>query len=185
MLENCRRFFEKLLKSPWIWLKLVCINSALHSSLGVWWSSLCCAVLYKTKLLYPTVVEHWIYDPANDNNGPFQLYWFKLDGTCVDREEGTGSPDPPTLKYHKNIEFLSHSGLDPLKNHKATKPAFIVGHYRPASKTPLKWRFADRPIIARFWWFLEPRSPQKLKKNLSELDPLWQNFLDLRMWKNL
>ena len=30
-------------------------------------------------------------------------------------------------KNHKNIEFLSNSGPDPLKNHKATKPAFNVG----------------------------------------------------------
>ena len=28
----------------------------------------------------------------------------------------------PLLKNHKNIGFLSNTGLDPLKNHKATKP---------------------------------------------------------------
>ena len=28
----------------------------------------------------------------------------------------------PTLKNHKNIGFLSNTGPDPLKNHKATKP---------------------------------------------------------------
>ena len=39
---------------------------------------------------------------------------------------GTGGPDPP-LKNHKNIGFLCNTGLDPLKNHKATKPAFNVG----------------------------------------------------------
>ena len=27
---------------------------------------------------------------------------------------------------HKNIGFLGNTGLDPLKNHKATKPAFNV-----------------------------------------------------------
>ena len=32
-----------------------------------------------------------------------------------------------TLKNHKNIGFLSNTGPDPLKNHKATKPAFNVG----------------------------------------------------------
>ena len=31
-----------------------------------------------------------------------------------------GGPD-------KNIGFLINTGLDPLKNHKATKPAFNVG----------------------------------------------------------
>ena len=37
---------------------------------------------------------------------------------------GTGDLDPP--KNHKNIGFLSNTGPDPLGNHKATKPAFIV-----------------------------------------------------------
>ena len=37
---------------------------------------------------------------------------------------GARGPDPPPLKKHKNIEFLSNAGPDPLKNHKATKPAF-------------------------------------------------------------
>ena len=36
-------------------------------------------------------------------------------------------PPPPHLKNHKNIGFLSNTGLDPLKNHKATKPALNVG----------------------------------------------------------
>ena len=33
----------------------------------------------------------------------------------------------PHLENHKNIGFLSNPGTDPLKNHKATKPAFNVG----------------------------------------------------------
>ena len=33
----------------------------------------------------------------------------------------------PTLKNHKNIEFLSNTCPDPLNNHKATKPAFNFG----------------------------------------------------------
>ena len=39
---------------------------------------------------------------------------------------GAGGPDPPP-ENHKNIGFLSNTGLDPLKYHKATKPAFNVG----------------------------------------------------------
>ena len=34
---------------------------------------------------------------------------------------------PDTLKNHKNIGFLSNTGQYPLKNQKATKPAFSVG----------------------------------------------------------
>ena len=37
-------------------------------------------------------------------------------------EEARGSVSP--LKNHKNIVFLSNTGPDLLKNHKATKPAF-------------------------------------------------------------
>ena len=46
---------------------------------------------------------------------------------------GTGGPDPPDPpKNNKSIGFLSNTGPDLLKNHKATctKPAFNVG---PAS----------------------------------------------------
>ena len=59
----------------------------------------------------------------------------------------------PTEKSQKNIGFLSNTGPDPLKNHKATKPAFNVGpssHHRPASETPFKWRFAGGPMMALF-----------------------------------
>ena len=38
---------------------------------------------------------------------------------------GTGGPNP-NLKNNKNIGFLSNTGPEPLKNHKATKPAFNV-----------------------------------------------------------
>ena len=47
---------------------------------------------------------------------------------CVDPEVGQGVQTP--LKNHKNMGFLSNTGLDPLKNHKATEPAFNV---RPSS----------------------------------------------------
>ena len=46
------------------------------------------------------------------------------------------------------LTFLSNTGPDPLKNHKATKQHWILGHYRHASETPF--------IVG----------------------PLWQNFLD-------
>ena len=61
---------------------------------------------------------------------------------------------------------LSNTGTDPLKNQKATKPTFNVG-----------------PSSARLLWYLDPLSTHQLesKKTLSKLDPLCQNFLDLRM----
>ena len=47
---------------------------------------------------------------------------------------GTGGPDPP--EESQNIGFFSNTGPDPLKNHKATKPAFNVG----PSLTAFRWR---------------------------------------------
>ena len=45
--------------------------------------------------------------------------------TCADPEGWQEVRTP--LYYHKNIGFLSKTGPYPLKNHKATKPAFNVG----------------------------------------------------------
>ena len=91
---------------------------------------------------------------------------------CGSRGGATGGPDP--TENHKSIGFHSITGLDLLKNHKATKPAFNVGHYRHASETPLQWRFAGRPIITRFWWFLEPRSlRKKTKQNKKQTYQSW------------
>ena len=39
---------------------------------------------------------------------------------------GARGPDTPR-ENHKKIGFLSNTGPDPLKNQKATKPAFNVG----------------------------------------------------------
>ena len=36
---------------------------------------------------------------------------------------GTGDPDPPPLKNHKNMGFLNKTALGPLKNQQAAKPA--------------------------------------------------------------
>ena len=59
------------------------------------------------------------------------------------RGQGSGPPPPPPLKNHENIGFLCNSGPDPLKIHKATKPAFNEG-------PSFKWRFAGGPTMARF-----------------------------------
>ena len=87
------------------------------------------------------------------SNLEYRMYTFSCTFTpCADPEGGGG------LKTHKNIEFLSKTGPDPSENHKATKPAFNVGHYWPTSKMPFQWRFSGRRIIARFceYWSLPP-----------------------------
>ena len=54
---------------------------------------------------------------------------------CADPERGTGGPDPPPppLMNHKNIGFLSNSGPDPQKNHKANQASiqcYTPSHHR-------------------------------------------------------
>ena len=72
--------------------------------------------------------------------------------------QGVWTPPPPP-DTSQNIGFFSKTGPNPLNNHKATKSAFNVGPQSMAAFSGI--------------WILE--------KTLSTLDPLWQNFLDLRM----
>ena len=55
---------------------------------------------------------------------PNELETFKIQA-CVDPEVETGGPDHSLPENHKIEGFLSNTGLDPLKNNKATEPAFI------------------------------------------------------------
>ena len=59
-------------------------------------------------------------------------------------QRGTGGPDPPPHKNHKNIEFLCNTGQDPLENHKAARSAFNVG------PSTVCWRAYDRPLKVVF-----------------------------------
>ena len=68
-----------------------------------------------------------------------------LTGMDGSRGGGTGGP----IDRSQKIGLLSNTGPDPLKNRKATRPEFNV---RPSSghKTPFKWPFAGRPMMAHF-----------------------------------
>ena len=72
---------------------------------------------------------------------------------CAD-PEGLGGPHPPLSNNHKNIGFLSNTGSDHMKNHKATKPAFNVGpslaRQRNAIEMVFRWRADDGPILVVF-----------------------------------
>ena len=50
------------------------------------------------------------------------------------RVVGIGGPDTPTLcmEYHKAVNFLRNTGLEPMEKHKAT----YVGHHQTASEVP-------------------------------------------------
>ena len=60
---------------------------------------------------------------------------------------GPGGPDPP--KNHKNIGFLSNTGLDPLKITKLQSQHSMLGHHLHTSEKLFNWHFADRPMMAR------------------------------------
>ena len=70
------------------------------------------------------------------------------------RGEGTGGLDPPPEKSQKSLRFVSYTGPDPLKNHKATKPEFNVGppsaHQRNAISMTFHWRADDGLILVEF-----------------------------------
>ena len=88
----------------------------------------------------------------------------------IQRGQGNGVLTPLKItKYRVSLYYWSGSP----ENHKATKPAFNVGHYLHASKMPLQWRFAGRPINACLWSFLEPRSPRKNKTNKKQTYQSW------------
>ena len=57
--------------------------------------------------------------------------------------QACADPERP-LKNQKNIGFLSITGSDPQKNHKATKPAFNVG--------PSSARQQSAIYMAFCWW---------------------------------
>ena len=100
---------------------------------------------------------------------------FNIHLPCTDPEGDRGSR-PPILENHKAIGFLSNT--DPHSLSQLPSQHSMLDHHQPASKTPLKWRVADRqmdgPRLVVFGSSLSS-SPKKLnKKNIDivKLDPL-------------
>ena len=73
-------------------------------------------------------------------------------------QRGSGGPDPHPEKNTKTIGFLSNTGLDPLKNYKATKPAFNV------APMAFRWRADEGPLIVVSC--ILPQSTKKTKKKI-------------------
>ena len=81
-----------------------------------------------------------------------------MPGSRGGMDRGSGPPEK-----HKNIGFLSNTGSVPLKNHKATKPAFNVG---PLSSS---WRAHDGSLIVVFGSYLPSLSYKKTKNKKKTL----------------
>ena len=84
-------------------------------------------------------------------------------------------PPPHPLKNHKNIEFLSNTGQDPLNNCKVTKPAFNVGPSSTRQRNVIQMVFRlwpdDCPLKELFGSSHKLRKKRE-KKALSKVDPL-------------
>ena len=59
-------------------------------------------------------------------------------------------PDPLENHKFKLKDSLAILVRIPCKITKLPSQYSMLGHYRPASETPLKWRFAVGPIIVHF-----------------------------------
>ena len=92
---------------------------------------------------------------------------------------GGGRGSGPPLEKHKNKRFLSNTGPDPLKNHKATKPAFKVGPSSARQQNTISmtfhWGADDGPLLVLF---LDPLSYQLKKKqnNVIKFGPPLKNL---------
>ena len=101
----------------------------------------------------------------------------------MDPEEG-GEEGLGPLENLKAIWYLSNAGPDPPKNHEATMPVSIVGALSPTSKKQNKNNLNAISLECQ-WWppplvVLSSHLPLKNFVRV-ELDPYWQNFLELRM----
>ena len=88
----------------------------------------------------------------------------------IQRGDRGSGPLPP--ENHKNIEFLSNTGPDPLKLSNLPSQHSTLGHHRHASEMPFK----GVSLAGRWWpafsdiWILSPLKKTK-KKRCQSSDP--------------
>ena len=94
-------------------------------------------------IVLASAAEHWVFDehaiPTTAERNRRKYHKIIISCKPTIRSEalslviggsrrGTGGPDPPPPpEKSRKIGFLSNTSPDPLKNHKATKPALNVG----------------------------------------------------------
>ena len=146
-----------------LFLHAILLSSKLHFMVCVFGDQ--SVFIIKTKCF--TVRESsWVSGTKHMQAAKTQTLNLSIDlVACADPEGGgTGG-----LQNHKNIGFLFNTGPDPLKNHKATKPAFIVvpssACQRNAISMTFRWRADDGPNKAVLGSSIPP-STKKEKKTL-------------------
>ena len=93
--------------------------------------------------------------PLLSGAGSIKEYMYRKTSRHFMRGSSGGEGVRNPTETSQNIGFLSNTSLDPLKNHKATKPAFNVGPLS-ARQRNAKWRFAGMPMMARLKRCLDP-----------------------------
>ena len=78
--------------------------------------------------------------------------------------EGPGQGAWTPLKNHKNIDFLSNTGLVPLKIDKTNKPSFNFGPSSACQRNTICWRADYGLLLVVFGSFL-PSSTKNSPKN--------------------
>ena len=97
--------------------------------------------------------------------------------------EGVRTPPPPLKwqRYRVSLQYWSGPLVKSLSYQSNIQCWAIM--CQPAKRhwngVSLQWRFAGGPMMAQLKRYLDPLSPHQLKK--LNLDPRWQNVLDLRM----
>ena len=87
---------------------------------------------------------------------------------------GTGVQTP--LKNHKNIGFLSNSGLDHLKITKLPSEHSMLGHHQHASETPCKLRFPGGLMMALLRVVFGSSLSSSTKKKNIRVEPPYKTF---------
>ena len=80
----------------------------------------------------------------------------------IQRGDTRGS-GPPLLKNHKIKVFLAKLVRIPCKTTKLTSQNSVLGHHRPASNTPFRWRTNNGPLTVLFRSSL-PKSTKNSQK---------------------
>ena len=87
---------------------------------------------------------------------------------------GTGGPDPPPMKNHKNIGFSSNTVPDSLKNrsYQASIQCWgIIGTPVKRHLMAFRWRAHDGPLIVVLGSSLPSSTKKKTKKNVVKVGP--------------
>ena len=104
---------------------------------------------------------------------------FYISDSMGGSKRGTGVRIPP-LNNHRYIGFPSNIDPDPLKIHKATKPAFNVGSSLACQRNAIQWHFTSGPMMAHLVIF-GSSFPSSTKKSYQIWTPSDKSFW-IRVW---